>query len=252
MSYRDDILKIVETGSLQSANPYVVVGIPDTGLVGSIACSHIAQATGMSEIGHVESDILPPVMIIHNNEIKNPIKILASEDRVIVVTEVILDIQTFFLLSKTIVQWAKKRDAKFVIGLTGIAVPNRMEIEKPAVYGVGSTDDAKNRIKTANITPFEEGVLVGGYALLMKHCLKEELSNITLLTESHREFPDPDAAAAVIEALNPILGTKIDIRELLQKGEEIRVKARELMRRTREQMRNVQKVQEQEMPGIYV
>ena len=252
MSSNEEILKIVETAPLKSANPYIIVGIPDTGLVGSIAFSHIAQAMGMLEIGHVESDILPPIMVIHNNEVKHPVKILASGDIVIIVTEVILDINTFFLLSKTIVQWAKKHNAKFVIGLTGIAVPNRMEIEKPTVYAVGSTEEAKNRIKAANITPFEEGILVGGYALLIKNCLKEQQSNITLLAESHREFPDPDAAAASIEGLNTILRTNIPVQELLQKGEEIRVKAREFMRRTKEQMRSVQKGQEQEMPGIYV
>lgn len=252
MSSNDEIMKIVETSSLQSASPYVIVGVPDTGLVGSIACSHITQTMRMSEIGHIESDILPPIMIVRGNEIKHPIRILTSGDIVIVVTEIIIGTQPFFHLVKTVTRWVKKYNAKFVIGLTGIAVPNRMEIEKPTVYGIGSTEEAKNRIKAANIIPFEDGILVGGYALLIKECLKEQQPNITLLAESHLEFPDPHAAATSIESLNMILGTKIDVQELLEKGEEIRVKARELMRRTGQQMRSIQKVQEQEVPGIYV
>jgi predicted ATP-grasp superfamily ATP-dependent carboligase len=39
--------------------------MPDTGLTGMIAVSHIIRSMNLPEIGHVESDILPPVMVIH-------------------------------------------------------------------------------------------------------------------------------------------------------------------------------------------
>ncbi|OYT54327.1 MAG: hypothetical protein B6U77_02845, partial [Candidatus Hecatellales archaeon ex4484_218] len=155
-------------------------------------------------------------------------------------------------LSKTVTLWAKEYNAKFIVGITGIAIPNRLEVEKPTVYGVGNTEDTRKLLQEAKIPPFEEGILVGAYALLIKECMKEKQPNITLLAEAHLQFPDPGAAASTIESLNTLLGTNIEVKSLLEKEEEIRIKARELMRRTREQMRSLQKVQEQELRGIYV
>ena len=245
-------MSVVETVEIEAKNPSILVGVPDVGLVGPIATSHIIQSLNMKEVGYIESDILPPVVVVHENEPKHQIRVFGLGELLAVITETILPPQVIYDLSKTITLWAKQLNAKLVIGLTGMAVPNRLEIEKPAVYGIGSTDEARKILQEAKIQPFEEGILVGIYALLIRECMKEKQPNITLLAEAHLQFPDPGAAASTIESLNNLLSINVDVKSLLEKEEEIRIKARELMRRTREQMRSLQKVQEQELRGIYV
>jgi len=243
---------VVETAEIGAKNPAVIVGVPDVGLVGSIATSHIVQSLDLAEVGYVESDIPPPVMVIHKNQPKAPIRVFGSKDLIVVTTQISLSQFMIYPLARSLAKWARKRGADVLVGVTGIAVPNRVEIETPTVYGVGSTDYARGRMEKAGITPLEEGAMVGTYALLLRECMREGQSNITLLAESHYQFPDPGASASVIKSLNTLLGVNVDVKDLLEGAEEIRLKTRELMRRTQEQMRSMEKVREQELQGIYV
>lgn len=245
-------MRVVEATPFDARKQALIIGVPDIGLVGPIAASHIVQSLGMAEIGYVESDILPPVVIVHKNHPRPPLRLYGSENLAVMTTEVALTPRSIFHLTRTLTRWAKMRNIEFVVGMTGLAVPNRMEVEKPTVYAVGSTDNAKALIQKAEIPTFDEGVLVGTYALLIRECLRENQPNITFLAESHFQFPDPGASASTIQSLNSLLNLNIGVQELLDKAEEIRVKARELMRRTQEQMKGMQKIQEQEVPGIYV
>ncbi|MGP3668074.1 MAG: proteasome assembly chaperone family protein [Candidatus Bathyarchaeota archaeon] len=245
-------ITVVETAKIESEKPVITVGLPDVGLVGPIATSHIVQALNMKEVGYFESDLFPPMIIVHKNEPKPQVRIFAKDNLVVVLSETVFPVQAIYQLSKAITLWAKRHNAKFVVGVTGIATPNRLEIEKPSVYGFGSTVEAKNELEKLKVQPFEEGILVGIYALLVKDCINEQQPNITLLTESHMQFPDPGAAASTVEVLNSLFGVNINVKSLLEKEEEIRIKARELMRKTSEQMKALRKVQEQELRGIYV
>jgi len=62
---------------------------------------------------------------------------------------------------------------------------------------------------------------------------------------------DPEAAAAILAVLNKILGLSVDVKKLMEKGEEIRITARDLMKRTHESMSEMQKSQEHEAPMMY-
>ena len=245
-------ITVVETAKIESEKPFITVGLPDVGLVGPIATSHIVQTLDMKEVGYFESDLFPPIIVVHKNEPKPQVRIFAKDNLVTIISETILPVQAIYQLSKAITLWAKQHNASFIVGVTGIAVPNRLEIEKPNVYGFGSSIEAKKELEKLKVQPFEEGILVGVYALLVRNCMDEQQPNITLLAESHVQFPDPGAAASTIEVLNSLFGVNVDVKSLLEKEEEIRIKARELMRRTSEQMKALRKVQEQELRGIYV
>lgn len=244
-------MTVIETAVI-SRRPYIVIGVPDVGLVGSIATTHIVEQLKMREVGYLESELLPPVVIIHGGEPKEPIRIFGKGDLLVMTTDTVLPIHLFSPLAKTIVGWAKLHEAEQVIGISGLAAPNRLEIEKPAVFGVATTDVAKSLLRRADIPLFDQGSIVGSYALIIKEAVKRKQSCITLLAESHYDFPDPGASASSIEALNKLLNLNIDVRVLLEHAEEIRIKARELMRRTEHAMRALEKSREREIPRIYV
>lgn len=62
-----DSVKVVETERLKIRNPVVITGFPDVGLVGTIAVSHIVNALALKEIGYLESEALPPIIVVHGN-----------------------------------------------------------------------------------------------------------------------------------------------------------------------------------------
>ena len=65
---------MIETASIDSCK-YLLVGFPDAGLAGSIAVSYIIQEQQMAEIGHLESDAFPPVIVVHKGEPHPPLRI---------------------------------------------------------------------------------------------------------------------------------------------------------------------------------
>ena len=248
----EEEVRIVGLEGVKTEGAKLIVGIPDVGLVGVIAASHMVQSLKMKEVGYIDSDEIPPIVVIHENEPKSPIRFYNSGGIIVLTTEIVLPPSALFTISRSITRWAKENGIETIIGITGLATPNRLEIEKPAVYGIGSTPKDREILQKAGVKPFDEGLLVGTYAVLLRECLRAGQPNITLLAEAHLQFPDPGASASIIESLNSLLNLNIDVAELLDKAEEIRVKARELMKRTQEQLRSLRKIQEQELPGIYV
>ncbi|MEM2896061.1 MAG: PAC2 family protein [Candidatus Bathyarchaeia archaeon] len=242
---------VIELARIEVKNPKVIVGIPDVGLVGLIAAGHLIQSLGMKEVGYFESEALPPIMIFHNGDPKAPIRIYSKDDLILIISEIPLPASLLYPLAKSIVKLAKKYEAKFLIDLSGLSIPDRLEVERPTVYGIGTNEEAKDLLKGKGIPFYNDGIMVGAYALIVKESLNQKVSNITLLAESHYQFPDPEASAYLLEALKKLIGIEIDVKPLLDQAEEIRIKARELMRRTQESMKSVQKDREKELPGIY-
>lgn len=238
--------------SLKSANPVVILSVPDTGLVGSIAASQIIHELAAEEVGSIESDLIPPVVIVRDGEPKTPVMIHQKDDIVTVTSEIPLPSITIYPFARAIVKWAKQNNARVLLGVTGLPISNRLEVESPAVFGLATTQAYRVQLNSADIEVFREGIITGPYAVFIKEAEREEVPAVTLLAEAHLQFPDPGASAAAVKAVNRFLNLNVKVDSLLEKAEDIRIRARDLMRRTQEQMRMQQKAREQELPGIYV
>lgn len=249
MSARD--VKIIETNIVKKIK-YCIIGVPDVGLVGAIAAGYIIRSLKMAEIGHLESDIFPPVMVVHDGDPKSPFRIYRKDDLAIMISEIPLEPRTLAQTSRSIIDWAESKNVELLITITGVGVQNRIEIEVPAVYGVGNTSSAKELFAKGDVKPFEEGFMAGLHALIARESTKKSIPNLVLLAQSHYQYPDPAAAVSIIDVLKKLLGLDVDTKELLDEAEEIRLKTRELMQRTRQSMEGMGKGQEQEIPMMYV
>ena len=177
-----------------------------------------------------------------------PIRIYGWDKFYVVTSDIAIPPEAISPLSRCITEYAVSKNVKLVISLGGIAAPNRLEIKKPKVYGVASGKEAKEVLDKAGIEPLSEGVIVGTYAMILKECLMRRVPSIILLAQAHSHYPDPGAAASVLEALSKILGIEIDVAPLLKEEEDLRLKLRELMRRTSAMLSRIQKAHEYEVP----
>lgn len=244
-------VRIVETEPVRVKNPVVVTGFPDVGLVGTIAVSHVIETLGLKEIGYVASDKLPPIIVVHRRRPKAAVRLYGGEGIIVAVSEIPIPHSLVYPLSDALVDWFKEKDARYALLLGGIASPRRMEIKEPSVFGV-STGGAMDKIMEEKKIKFlEEGFITGQDGVILRNCLEKDLPSIYLMAESHFAYPDPGAAAAVIQAVNKILDLQVDVKSLLEKEEEIRVLTRDLMRQTEENMKKLQKMREQEIPVMY-
>jgi uncharacterized protein len=242
---------ITETAPVEKVK-YCIVGVPDVGLVGLITVSHMTQSLNMLEVGHIESDWFPPVMVVHKGDPKSPVRLYAKENLVVLTSEIPVAAAAMPMLARSIVNWAKLKNVELLISVTGIATQNRLDIENPAVFGVGASPSTKELLAKADIQLLEEGFMVGPHALILRECLKNKVPNVILLAQSHYQYPDPGAAASMVMALNKLLGLKVDVKRLLEQSDEIRLKTRELMQRTHREMQRMKKAQEQELPAMYL
>ena len=231
------------------SKPNVVIGLPEAGLVGTIASSYLVEALSLEEIGYVDSGLEPPVMVVEKSEPKYPIRIFGRDDLVVFVSSIPLSSRLAIEFSTSVVNWCLGRQSKLLIGVTGLPSAQRLELQQevPRVFYVASERQLSRPISSV-VETFQEGLVVGTYASILKTCMLSGQPNITLLAESHLEFPDPGAAAAIIGVLKTLLSVDINVKPLLEESEQIRLKMRELMKRTQQ---SLQGAVPQGPPGVY-
>lgn len=248
---RNRELEIVEVKPLDSLKT-CVIGLPDVGLVGLITAHHLVNSLKLEEVGYLESSLLPPIIVVHDGKPKAPVRLFAQGDLAILTSEIPIPASMLNLLANKVLNWTSAKDVELLISVSGIAVPNRLEISTPEVYGVPSSEKVKRILEGSRVPLLEEGFMVGPHAAILKESLKRKTDSLILLAQSHYQYPDPGAAASMVNTLNRLLSLDVDVKKLLEQAEEIRLKTREIMQRTYKAMQKMQKMQEQELPPMYV
>jgi len=244
-----DGLKIVESEPIPR-QAVMINGLPDVGLVGLLAASHIISSMRLHEIGAIESDLLPPMIVLHGGVPKAPMRIFAGNGLAVVISETVIPGSLIRPLANTLVDWAGENGVRLMMSLGGMAVSNRQDIDTPRVFAALSAKSVESQLNGA-AEVLEEGYIVGAYGVLLRKCAQASIPAITLLTQSHYNYPDPEAAAVALTAVNKILGLKVDASELLKKGEEIRLRSKDMMHRTHEEMNRMNKSHEYDLPPLY-
>lgn len=242
---------IVEKEELVTKSPLAIEGFPDVGLVGAIASSYIAERLSLTQVAHIESRYFPPVMVLHQGIITEPVRIFGKEDLLIITSEVAIPPLAVYPLVEALAEWLQKKGVRLLISISGYPEQSRMEIETPSVFGIASTSQAAQLLKENGIDVMEEGFIAGIYALLMKEVNKRGVPSVALLAQSFLQYPDPGAAASVILALNKVLKLNIDVKPLVEKADEIRVRTRDLMKQAQGSMAGMRKMTEREIPLMY-
>jgi len=245
----DDGFRILETAEIPS-ELVLINGLPDVGLVGLLAASHIVRTLKLEEVGAIASDMLPPMIVLHDGVPKLPVRIFAGSSIAVLLSETAIPGSLLRTLADGLVDWSKRKKIQLMLSLGGMAVTNRQDLEVPKVFAALSQKDLEKRLQGA-AEIMEEGYIVGAYGLLLRKCAEESIPAITLLTQSYYNYPDPQAAAASLNAVNKILNLKIDVGELLGKGEEIRLRSKDMMHRTHEEMQRMNKPHEYDLPPLY-
>lgn len=225
----------------------LIVGMPDVGLVGEIASMYIVKSLQMKEYVGIDSySLLPPVASIRGSGDPSPIRIYSNGDVAVLISDVALPSRSVIPLSLAIVEFARRRGIHHILGLTGVATPDRAEISEPGLYWVASdrvSEDLGKSIPGGK--RMEEGFLVGPYAVILKESIRRRVSSAILLAESFLDIPDPEAAAVLVKAVGGIIGIEIPTQKLQEEGELLRIRMRDLMKETKSIMARMGKGYEQ-------
>jgi uncharacterized protein len=243
-------VKIVEKKTVPS-EATMIIGLPDVGLVGLIATSYLISELKLEEIAYMDSDLLPPVVVLHKGLPHAPLRIYGNQNLIAMISELAVPAPALYTIMREIVEWAEAKKVKRIVSMGGIPIENRQAITEPKVFGAASNQELIDMLSKKGLNIMEEGYIVGPQALSMRYSSGKKISAIALLAQSFYNYPDPEAAAMVLKELSNISEIKIDISKLREKGEEIRLKARDIMKRTQQEMNRMKKSQEYDLP-LYV
>jgi len=236
----------------------MIVGLPDVGLVGLIATSYLISELNLEEIAYLDSDLLPPVVVLHKglpHAHKGlphaPLRIYGNQNLIAVISELAVPAPAIYPIMREIVEWGQAKKVKRIVSMGGIPVESRQAIKEPQVFGAASNQELLDMLSKSGLNIMNEGYMVGPQALSMRYSINKNVPAIAILAQSFYNYPDPQAAAIALKELSKISDVKVDVSKLLEKGEEIRLKARDIMKRTQEEMTRMKKSQEYDLP-LYV
>jgi len=243
-------VKIMETKDVPHG-AVMLFGFPDVGLVGVIAASHLISELNLTEVAYVDSRLLPPLIVLHEGLPHSSIRIFGNHNILLAVSETAISADTIYPIMHTLVDWGRDKNVKMMISMSGIPVQDRQDIEEIKVFAAASSRDTLKMVQDKGIEVLKEGYMVGPQAITMQYCASKGVPAITLLAQCFFKYPDPEAAAEVLRKLTKITGIKMDVSKLLDKGEEIRLRARDVMKRTQQELTKMKKTQEYDIP-LYV
>ena len=108
-------ITIIETKKIDVNSPIIIEGVPDMGLVGSIAVSHMILEQNFEEVGYIKSELFPPVMVVHERKVLNPVRIFQKEKLIVILSEIPIDPKVGYSLAKRLTEWYKEKGAELII-----------------------------------------------------------------------------------------------------------------------------------------
>ena len=217
------------------SEPVLVEGLPGRGLVGKIAADHLVETFDMTYIAGIHCGGIPKVAVYHGGspDVLPPVRIYADEARDLLVlqSDVPVSPSAAEEFAACVTGWLQSYDV-FPIYVSGLAEEKETP---PAVYGI-ATGAAADRLDAAGLSPPDDGGLVSGPTGALLHAAGEEgLDAVGLIAQSDRQFPDPEAARAVIEyGIEPLTGIEADTDALVDHAEEIREVREQMAKRVQQ------------------
>lgn len=232
---------------------YLILGLPDVGLVGSIAAMHIVSEKKLKDAVGIESyAFLPPVAVVVDGKPLHPMRIYTDGgDFAILITDVPIAPPGVAPLGTAIVEYARRLGLEAIIGITGIGSPNRLKGEEPKAYWLATPGPAEEIGSRFNVEKFGNGIIAGPYAVILKESVRRRVSSLLLLVESYIDFPDPEAAATALQVLGRGTGLEVNVDKLLEEAEQLRVKLRQFMKETKDALTRLGKPIEFRAPLVY-
>lgn len=243
-------VSIVERQSIPQGAT-ILLGFPDVGLVGVIAAEHLVSELGLTEVAYVDSRLLPPLVVLHDGLPHSPIRIFGKDKLLLAVSETPIPGDIIYAVMYALIDWAKKKDVKMMVSLSGIPIQDRQDLKELKVFAAASNQSVLKTAQDKGIETLSEGYMVGPQAVILQRSARMNMPALALMSQCFLNYPDPEAAAEVLKSLAMVTGVKVDVAKLLEKGEEIRLKARDVMQRTQQEMTKMKKSQELDLP-MYV
>ncbi|MDE1728511.1 proteasome assembly chaperone family protein [Candidatus Nitrosotalea okcheonensis] len=212
---------IREIISIDIKEGYFIDGFPYTGLANAIATESLVNTTSQFELaGVLDSDLFPPISIVRDEIPNFPARILVNKDlKVAVFSSYLTPHESIHRdVARVMLKWASDHKCSFIISSSAI----KSDDETPVVIGVGSTEDAKKKLRDADIPILKNGTIPGIPGILLNEGSIAKINVIVLLCKAKESGPDFRAGAEICMAMTKLVpGASCNLKLLLSEAEGI-------------------------------
>lgn len=204
----------------------VVEGFPTVGMVSTIACTYLISTLKMDQVCAIDDEEFPPLSMVYARKPKFPARVYAHEEKKLAafLCEVPIPSRIHRKVARCLLSWATKHECKRIISLEGLPLPEGGNEQEVMVWGVGSTDRAREDLDKAKIQQLESGMISGVSGVLLNEGRWANFDTIALLAEARPDVPDALAAAKLVRAVDDLLPeVEIDLGPLLTEAKELEV-----------------------------
>lgn len=229
--------KIIESGDCRLVcknsieDALVIEGSPNIGLIGNIVGWRVIEDLGLKEIGYIESKKLPPVAVLKEGKALHPFRMYGGDDIVLFLSDFLIPSDSVFDITNIIVEWVEKNNSREVITISSVLARGGA----PKIVGAGNNDQSLKRFEKLGVPTLKSGIIAGLAGTLLTKCKTKNIPASCIFAEVISPYPDPRAAANVIELLNKIADIEVDPQPLLDEAKKIESRLKRLAEKIQKQ-----------------
>ncbi len=213
--------EVYEIKKIKLNSPIIFAGFVGVGLAGTISLGYIIEKLKMKEIGYMRSKYLPPATVFIQGRLRHPFRFYSNKSGTIcaIICEITLQFEGLYSIASAILDWSEKNGSDEIIVLDG--VPSEEPHDQKAFCA--AEEDLCRIMSDKGISMIPQGFVTGIPGAILNECILRKIRGLTLLVKANPQKPDPLAAATLVEAVNRVYQTSIDIKELREQEKQLGV-----------------------------
>ncbi|MDD3984920.1 MAG: proteasome assembly chaperone family protein [Methanobacterium sp.] len=208
-------------------NAIVLEGSPELGLIGNILGWLLVEELNMKQIGYIDSKEFPPLAVLYKGVAIHPFRIYSKDGIVLFLSDFIIPPNVSYDMSNAIVNWMERNNSKGLITFNSMVVMEKTD----TVAVAANSKDALKYLEEYNLPILPFGNINGLSGALLTRTAIKNIPASCLFAEVLNQYPDPRAAASLVNVLNRMLDIDVNAQPLLKEADEIEERLKELAKR---------------------
>jgi uncharacterized protein len=213
-------ITIKELRPLNLEGGYLIDGFPSVGFSSVIATESMIHTSQFKLAGIIDSDIFPPISLIKDGKPNFPTRLFVNDELKVAAFLSHLAVEESLQknIARKMLRWAK--DQKISLIVSSVSVKSIDDNEE--IIAVGSTDNARKKIKELGLKTLEHGTIPGIPGVLLNEGSLTQQDVVVILFHSEGTSPDFRSSAKLCMAMSQLIpGASCDIAALQKEAEKI-------------------------------
>ncbi|MBZ2164946.1 MULTISPECIES: proteasome assembly chaperone family protein [Methanobacterium] len=205
----------------------VLEGSPELGLIGNILGWLLVEELKMKQIGYIDSKEFPPLAVLYKGIAIHPFRVYSTDGIVLFLSDFIIPPNVSYDMSNAIVDWMERNNSKGLITFNSMVVMEKTG----SVAGAANSEEALKKLGELDLPILPFGNVNGLSGSLLTKTAIKNIPASCLFAEVLNQYPDPRAAASLVNVLNKMLNIDVNAQPLLKEADEIEERLKELAKR---------------------